>query len=210
VQSQGPYDLAGWCVAGALAFEIARQLDDDKQRVAHLFLIDSWVPGYFKRVPKLRALIGNYSMRGQLILADLRRVFSSEKSLRAFVTQRTVFKKLKSVLSRVRGKGPTASRVELPTPETYDQWLLAYLQRVTARYAPKPYNGRVTLLRSRQEPSGWFFREDAGWGEFVPSGVDVRFVDGNHFTMFQDPGAGQMATHVADVLDESGPPQLPG
>jgi non-ribosomal peptide synthetase component F/thioesterase domain-containing protein len=181
VQSQGPYDLAGWCVAGALAFEIARQLADDKQQVAHLFLIDSWVPGYFKRIPKLRA----------------------------FVTQRTVFKKLRSLYSQLRGKGPTVSRVELPTPETYDQWLLAYLQRVTAGYAPKPYDGRVTLLRSRQEPSGWFFREDAGWGEFVPSGVDVRFVDGNHFTMFQDPGSGQMAAHVADVLEGSGPSQLP-
>jgi non-ribosomal peptide synthetase component F/thioesterase domain-containing protein len=209
VQPQGPYDLAGWCVAGALAFEIARQLDDNRQQVAHLFLIDSWVPGYFKRIPKLRALIGNYSMRGQLILADLRRVLSSEKSVRAFITQRTLFKKLESLFSRLRGKGPTTIRVEQPTAETYDQWLLAYLQRVTARYAPKPYRGNVTLLRSRLEPSGWFFKEDAGWGAFIPAGVDVRFVDGNHFTMFQEPGSGQMAAHVAAVLESSPGPQPP-
>jgi amino acid adenylation domain-containing protein len=200
VQPQGPYELVGWCVAGALAFEIARQLAEGKQPVSHLFLIDSWVPGYFRRLPKLRGTVGNYSLRAQLILADLRRVFSSEKSLRAFITQRTIVKKLEGFFSRLRGKEPP-SRVEQPTPETYDQWLLAYLQRVTARYAPKPYSGNVTLLRSRLEPSGWFFQEDAGWGALIPSGVDVRFVDGNHFTMFQDPGSGQMAAHIAAVLE---------
>ncbi|MDB6085371.1 MAG: thioester reductase, partial [Gammaproteobacteria bacterium] len=202
VQPQGPYQLVGWCVAGALAFEIARQLADGRQQVSHLFLIDSWVPGYFKRLPKLRAAVGSYSLRAQLIWADLHRVFSSEKSLRAFITQRTIFKKLAGLFSRLRGAEP-ATHVEQPTPETYDQWLLAYLQRLTAGYAPKPYHGKVTLLRSRLEPSGWFFQEDAGWSTFIPPGVEVRFVDGNHFTMFQDPGAGQMAEHIAAVLGDT-------
>ncbi len=204
VQPQGPYDLVGWCVAGALSFEIARQLAEDKQQVAHLFLIDSWVPGYFKRLPKLRALVGSYSLRAQLILADLRRVLSSEKSLRAFITQRTLFKKAESLVLRLRGMGPAIVRVEQPSAETYDQWLLAYLQRVTARYTPKPYHGKVTLLRSRLEPSGWFFREDAGWSDFISSGVDVLFVDGNHFTMFQEPGSHQMAAHIAAALESTG------
>jgi thioesterase domain-containing protein len=91
---------------------------------------------------------------------------------------------------------------EQATLETYDQWLLAYLQRVTIRYVPKSYAGAVTLLRSRLEPTGWFFQEDAGWGAFVRSGIDVRFVDGNHFTMFQEPGSTQMAAHVAAALEK--------
>ena len=213
VQPHGPYDLVGWCVAGALSFEIARQLAEDGQPVAHLFLIDSWVPGYFKRLPKLRGLVGSYTLRAQLILADLRRVLSSEKSLRAFITQRTLFRKARSLFSRLRGRGPVISRAEQPSGETYDQWLLAYLQRVTARYAPKPYHGKVTLLRSRLEPSGWFFREDAGWSDFIPAGVEIRFVDGNHFTMFQEPGSRQMAAHIAAALaktDDQPRPVRPG
>jgi thioesterase domain-containing protein len=89
---------------------------------------------------------------------------------------------------------------EQATPETYDQWLLAYLQLVTNRYTPKSYDGAVTLLRSRLEPTGWFFQEDAGWGAFVKPGIDVRFVDGDHFTMFQEPGCSQMAAHIAADL----------
>jgi non-ribosomal peptide synthetase component F/thioesterase domain-containing protein len=200
VQPQGPYDLMGWCVAGALAFEIARQLAADKQEVSHLFLIDSWVPGYFKRLPKLRGVIATYSLRAQLIIADWKRVLSSEKSMRAFITQRMLFKRLQRLLTRA-GNGAAALVEEQATPETYDQWLLAYLQRVTNHYEPKPYDGPVTLLRSRLEPTGWFFRQDAGWSEFARAGVNVRFVDGNHFTMFQDPGSTQMAVHVAAALE---------
>jgi thioesterase domain-containing protein len=206
VQPQGPYDLMGWCVAGALAFEIARQLAADRQEISHLFLIDSWLPGYFRRLPRLRGLLGAFSLRAQLIVADWRRVLASEKSIGAFISQRTVFKRLKRLFT---GQGSDAGDPDhdtRATPETYDQWLLAYLQRMTDGYAPKPYDGAVTLLRSRLEPTGWFFQEDAGWGEFTRSGVEVQFVDGNHFTMFQDPGSHQMAVHVAAALGKQPPP----
>jgi thioesterase domain-containing protein len=200
VQPAGPYDLMGWCVAGALAFEIARQLSQGNERVARLFLIDSWVPGYFRRLPRLRGLIASYSLRLQLILADWRKVTSSEKSVFSFITERKQFLRLRRLLT---GSAPEAAPVvdEQATPDTYDAWLLAYLKRVTDQYTPKPYHGAVTLLRSRLEPTGWLFQEDAGWGAFAPSGVDVKFVDGNHFTMFQDPGATQMAAHVATALE---------
>ena len=203
VQPLGPYELRGWCVAGALAFEIARQLVVDQQEVADLFLIDSWVPGYFHRMPKLRGLIASYSLRGQLILADWRRVMSSKKSLWAFVTERTIFKKLQRFSSGARGAAGGSGSQMQTTPETYDQWLLAYLQRLTEHFEPKPYTGKVTLLRSRLEPTGWFFQKDAGWGAFTPMGIDVQFVDGDHFTMFQDPGSGQMAEHVRKILEHS-------
>jgi len=206
VQPQGPYDLMGWCVAGALAFEIARQLVADRQEISHLFLIDSWVPGYFRRLPKLRGFLAVYSLRAQLIVADWRRVLASEKSLGAFISQRTLFKRLKRLFTGDGSDVGAPDHDTRATPETYDQWLLAYLQRMTDGYTPKPYGGAVTLLRSRLEPTGWFFREDAGWGEFTHSGVDVQFVDGNHFTMFQDPGSQQMAEHVAAALAKQPPP----
>jgi non-ribosomal peptide synthetase component F/thioesterase domain-containing protein len=203
VQPQGPYDLMGWCVAGALAFEIARQLEDANEKVSRLFLIDSWVPGYFKRLPKLRGLIASYSLRAQLILADWRRMTGGQKSVSSFLAERTLVKRLMRLFTR--GGADKAPVEEQATPETYDQWLLAYLKQVTENYTPKPYHGAVTLLRSRLEPTGWWFQEDAGWGAFAPKGVEVRFVDGNHFTMFQDPGSTQMAAHVAAALEAPAP-----
>jgi non-ribosomal peptide synthetase component F/thioesterase domain-containing protein len=204
VQPQGPYELMGWCVAGALAFEISRQLTEEQQRVEHLFLIDSWLPGYFHRLPKLKGLIASYSLRAHLIYDDWRRVMAKEKTFGAFLEQRTSVQRIKRLLNwDTQGTGTKPG--PQATAETYDQWLLAYLQRLTNEYKPKPYTGAVTLLRSRLEPTGLFFQEDAGWGAFAPSGVDVKFVDGNHFTMFQDPGSSQMAAIVAATLAQSTP-----
>ncbi len=201
VQPQGPYDLIGWCVAGALAFEIARQLLAQDQAVSRLFLIDSWLPNYFESLPAWRRIVGEWTMRAQLVMADLRRVLSSDKSLWEFVTRRTLFMRLQRLFRGSGGNRPAVVETgEQATPETYDQWLLAYLQLVTNRYTPKSYDGAVTLLRSRLEPTGWFFQEDAGWGAFVKRGIDVRFVDGDHFTMFQEPGCSQMAAHIAADL----------
>jgi non-ribosomal peptide synthetase component F/thioesterase domain-containing protein/acyl carrier protein len=200
VQPQGPYDLMGWCVAGALAFEIGRQLSEAKQEVTHLFLMDSWAPGYLTRLSWPRARIADYSLRLKLIIADLRRAMSGEKSVGAFFSERKIFEKVRGLLSGSKAKSGANASDDFANLETYDAWLLQYLQRVTAYYSPQQFPGKVTLLRSRLEPAGWFFPADAGWAALAPAGVEVLFVDGNHYTMFQGAGAKQMAAHVANVL----------
>jgi len=116
----------GWCVAGALAFEIARQLATDGHRISHLFLIDSWFRATSGAFPDSAGSWEMYSLRAQLIVADWRRVLASEKSIGAFISQRTLFKRLKRLFTgkgRRRGSpGPRHSG----NAETYDQWLLAY------------------------------------------------------------------------------------
>jgi thioesterase domain-containing protein/acyl carrier protein len=44
VQPQGPYRIAGWCIGGTIAFEMARQLEEKNQEVELLALIDSLPP----------------------------------------------------------------------------------------------------------------------------------------------------------------------
>jgi thioesterase domain-containing protein len=85
-------------------------------------------------------------------------------------------------------------------PENYDKWLLEYLQATTARYEPGAYPGRITLFRSTQEPTGLLFDPLAGWAEFA-QGVDLELVEGNHFTIFQDPGATQMAARMGAMIE---------
>jgi thioesterase domain-containing protein len=54
----------------------------------------------------------------------------------------------------------------------------------------------VTLFRSVDEPTGWLFDPLAGWGAFADE-VELVMVDGDHFTMFHEAGARQMAAHIA-------------
>jgi thioesterase domain-containing protein len=139
-------------------------------------------------------------LRLKLIIADWRRVVSGEKTFGAFISERKIVGKVKRLFSRSKAGPGAEGSGDFANPETYDAWLLQYLERVTAHYSPKAYPGKLTLLRSRLEPAGWFFPPDAGWAAVAPKGVEVLFVDGNHYTMFQDAGARQMAQHVAKVL----------
>jgi thioesterase domain-containing protein len=194
----------GWCAAGPLTFEIARQLTEAGELVSGLYLMDSWIPGYLRRQPPLRRLIGDYSMRWQFFRADWRRFRAGELSYGEFMAKRGTMKRLPKPLTRLSAAGGEAQR-SLPAPELYDQWLLRYLQDTTARYVPKPYAGKLVLFRSREEPTGWFFDPHAGWDGVAAGGVELHMVDGDHFTMFQEPGAGQIAAAMTASRAGSSP-----
>jgi non-ribosomal peptide synthetase component F/thioesterase domain-containing protein len=198
VQPAGPYNLMGWCVAGALAFEIARQLTDAHHQVDNLYLMDSWLPRYIQRQAPLRRFIGDYTLRWQLIIADWQLMRSGGQSFAEFLDNRNGVKALRAAWNRFR-KTPvdnTAPSIEERSQEDYDQWLLHYLQSITAKYEPGRFPGKVTLFRSEQEPTGWLFDPLAGWGPYAAGGVELVMVAGNHFTMFHDPGARQMAEQI--------------
>ena len=44
IQPSGPYQLAGWCFAGLMAYEVARRLEQRGDQVSMLALLDSWNP----------------------------------------------------------------------------------------------------------------------------------------------------------------------
>jgi thioesterase domain-containing protein/aryl carrier-like protein len=198
----GPYVLAGWCVAGALAFEIARQMAAAGAQVSEVFLIDSWAPGYFTRLPALTRFIGRNSLRWQLAKDDWRRFRSGEHTWPQFIERRATLRGAWHLWKKLTGQDLRTSAVAAGTAqELHDKWLLEYLRAMTDRYEPKSYSGHITLFRSTREPTGWLFDPLAGWGHFASeSGVSLEMIEGDHFTMFQDPGASQMARRMAPLI----------
>lgn len=198
VQPTGPYLLMGWCVAGALTFEIANQLVAAHQQIGGLFLMDSWVPRYFQRQSAWKRIIGERSLRWQFLRVDCQRLLRGEYNFARFLEKRTG---LHGMLRRLRRKGEVSHEAAdaQSTPENYDQWLLAFLQELTTRYEPQRYPGKLTLFRSLEEPTGWLFDPLAGWGHFAES-VELHLVPGDHFSMFQEPGVTQIAQRMSRLL----------
>jgi len=211
VHPKGPYVLAGWCVAGALAFEIARQLVESGQPVANLFLMDSWVPRYFERLPAWRRLIGTHSLRWQMTRVEWRKFTAGRQTLAQFFNRLLTVRRVRHYLERLwrlargGGRGSGTEGPPLSGPESYDRWLLQYLKTSTDRYEPRRYRGHITVFRSTHEPTGWLFDPLAGWGSYAAGGAELLVVEGNHFTMFQDPGATQMAMHMATRIPAQPP-----
>ena len=123
---------------------------------------------------------------------------SGQRSLGAFIGNRTIVKKLMRWLAP--GWRPENRELAAPgqplNPEQYDQWLLQYLENVTASYEPKPYAGSMMLFRSSQEPAGWFLDPRMGWSAFVEQGIDVTVIDGDHFSIFREPSVSAMARRI--------------
>jgi len=201
-QARGPYKLIGWSVGGVLAFEVARQLVEAGHEVSLLAMIDAWAPGQKNRLPKWRAVLADYSYRWQLIGADWQRVISREQDLAAFLTQRTLSKRLlrwlgcpqRDAQARVGFENREASA------ENYDRWLLGHLEEAAQGYEPQSYSGKITLLCSAREPKGLFLDSQMGWGAFAFGGVDVAVIEGDHFTIFKGRGLEQMAARISEAM----------
>jgi amino acid adenylation domain-containing protein len=201
VQPRGPYALLGWCIAGALSFEVARQLSAAGEQVSHLVLVDTYVPGYLRRKPWWRSLLADYSYRWKLIGRDWARSRAGQQSYASFLSHRMLVQRLLAPFGyKPPTDAPNSYEMRRLAPENYDQWLLAYLKRTMQEYEPKPYAGKLTLLRSAAEPTGRYLDFEMGWGPYAAGGVEVAVIEGDHFSMFQQPGVAQMAQRLSVLL----------
>jgi amino acid adenylation domain-containing protein len=196
--------LIGWCTGGAIAYEVAQQLRRRNHDVPLLILLDSWVPGYLRRLPRHAALLADCSYRSQLILSSWRAV-TGRKQLSAFLARRNLLKRL---LPSFAGNGG----LRTPDPfsaESCDLQLQRYLDAAVRRYDPRPYDGKILLIRSEQQPKPVFLDHGLGWQGFAAGGMEIVTVPGDHFTIFREPGVREVAKAISAALGYSGVRLLP-
>lgn len=210
-QPNGPYLIGGWCAAGPLAVETARQLTEAGARVLVVVLFDSWRPGYAAELEKMQAADSRMS-----IGAVLSRKFRFH---RMKLEQLTRGGKIRYLSHTVRNK-LRSSRDQLylrhwafaerlfnlfgaPLPHFMHNISLKTLNSVQG-YQGKPYSGHITLIRATDAP--YFPGADpaCGWNELAQGGVDVRFAPGTHETMFLEPNLGALGEILYDCFEQAG------
>ena len=198
VQPTGPYTLIGWCLGGSLAFEVACQLAAQDGVVPRLITIDTWVPGYFRRMWAVSAWIADHNYRWQLFFSDLIGLKTGRMTRREFLANRPSLGRLLSWLGYKIDRNDRTGLLGEATPETieFDQKLLVYLKAATKTYQPKILDGNILAFRSSGEPSGLLLQNDMGWGPFARRGVSVVRIEGDHFSVFRDPGVSEMADWI--------------
>ena len=199
VAPRGPYLLAGFCIGGVLAFEIARQLREQGEEVAFLGLIDA--AGYrswsLNRLvtDSLSALLGRSHDRR---LADFAKRNNRYERLRMVwampAGQRWAV--VRGWIARLFGAGSAPAAPFQPTPSpgmSADDVakgrdvVSAYLW-TTGGYRTRPYDGSIDFFLSEEmaaEP-----RDPARqWRRVASGGVRIHRVPGRHLEA--------ITTHVA-------------
>src|SRR5262249_46664276 len=85
-------------------------------------------------------------------------------------------------------------------------WLERLIQaqyQAFKQYVPRPYPGKVILIRTRARPL--FGRRDPmlGWDLVASGGVEVHAVPGSHGNCFTRPFIGRLATILSTCLDQA-------
>jgi aspartate racemase len=198
-QPSGPYFICGYCWAGPLAFEMARQLQAGGQQVGLLALIDSPRPGLWAARP-VSARIRMRSRRfWSLLMKNGRRLTRVEpKLIPGFLRNR-----LTNVLTHMLGVTAYRLSVRLHQPllPKFRQVRGALLHAARA-YRPSVYSGRVVVFRP--EAAGPLRLEGAtGWAPLATGGIEVREVPGEHHTIMQEPYVRALAASLRECLDRA-------
>lgn len=205
VQPDGPYYLVGFCSGGLVAFEMARQLRAEGQKVALLAGINAVGPAP-PRNPEPATPRKNSGAAGEAprtLRAILR---SSARRLRT--RTRTFARKLLTRLFLAAGA---------PLPQRLRQAsFMSIASKANAAYDLREVHpGRMVHFRAEAIPSEAEYRDpELGWAGLAAGGLEIHVVPGVHRThraIMDEPAVRTLAVQVASVLSEcqasASPPQ---
>nr|WP_321162352.1 amino acid adenylation domain-containing protein [Nostoc sp. KVJ3] len=197
IQPNGPYFLGGYSFGGVVAFEMARQLQEQGQQVGILVMLDSCRPGYSWRAPFLKRVflhLNNIVQQGP-----------------AYLWQRTVkwtsWRK-QHLLNRY--KRYLEGVIDLPVNDKHLKIMDANIQAMS-EYTFSPYLGRAVLLRaddrSRDDAIGTQYDPQFGWGDLVAGGLDIHYIPGSHHNLFNEPHVQVLAETLRNCLIQAQSPK---
>lgn len=184
IQPHGSYLLAGSSMGGLLAFEIARQLQVQGQKIALLALFDTISPIYNQF--SLRNQISKHFEQG--FYFTLARIQDRARLLAP--------RCLKSQTENAPSSDRTYSNFRIKVEAANKQALKAYL--------PQPYPLQVTLFRAINQPVGasWYTDAQLGWRKLATQGVEVHDVPGDHLSLMAKPDVQVLAAKFKLCLEK--------
>jgi len=183
---QGPYALGGWCAAGIVALEMARQLEEDREQVAFVALFDARDVFLPPMNQTRRVLIRSWRFAQKIAF------FASKVRRRGMqlLWQRaaTWSVGVREATRRLQG---------LPAGQS-DVLILAL-----RRYQPKPWSGRMLHLWAAERPKGAFRSPEFICRHLSPAGFVFHEVPGDHISMLREPNVSKIAEILASELELS-------
>jgi amino acid adenylation domain-containing protein len=202
VYPNGPLLLAGWCAAGSLTVELARQLHHLDHQVGLVALFDAERPGY--RPATGSNWITRLTAKLKFHYQRFRAAHGREKLdyVRDAVEHfcGTVMESLFTKYHRALGNLQRVLGFALPDAVFNNRWSrLATIQN----HAQAAYPGRVVLFRATDVPYLKGTDDSLGWTDVVQEPVEVVFLPGDHESMFHHPHVDFFSQRLREALQRS-------
>ncbi|MEZ4709409.1 MAG: amino acid adenylation domain-containing protein [Caldilineaceae bacterium] len=186
VQPHGPYLLGGQSSGGLIAFEAARQLHEQGEKVTLLALFDSYAPppksnGAIHAAPAI-PLTKRIAFHLQKLAQDGDSYLQIGLKRRVVRTRLGVKRVLENGLVRLAQSYYTKQNQPLP-PRYRPIAVRTATENALRMYDPPLYNGPITLFRATQSIDAYLesiYGSQGGWSRLTSVGVSVHDIQGGH------------------------------
>ena len=201
IQPKGPYYLGGRSFGGTVAYEMARQLIEQGEKIALLAIFDSYPKGWLKLCSEEDAR----NFKKQFLQLRIKRHLENWKKLgliekaNYFLTKANYKKrKYQSLLWQFTQKFGIGNEKSVKTT-IRDIEEINYL--AIKKYVPKLYSGKVTFFCAMEEVCP---EENlTGWKRLAQGGVEVVEVSGDYQTMIKEPNVQELAKALEQSINQT-------
>jgi len=206
-QPEGPYAIFGFSLGGFIAFEMARQLLEQGQKVAFLGVIDTVTTfasehrSFFNKLThRLKALIGKPTFFLYALLRE------SKEGKKKFLRQKS--KNIRGTFYYYASRFGLIKTLQTPTTSSNEQPVYlstkasVIIDTALSRYVLKPAPVTIDLFRAGKQ---MFYIEEPktyGWSKYAQNGVVIENVPGEHSELFAAPNDAIFAKLLTDRLNE--------
>ena len=197
-QPSGPYWLAGWSMGGVIAFEMARQLQQQGQQVAMLAIIDAGTPETEGTEFNWRTLLA-------IFLLDLGLTYENPSTPIEKTAALPQMTQLRQVWADARRASLLPSDMTLVEFRKLFDTFKTYANTMR-RYRPGEFEGRITLFSAEQDHQQPPARQSLllkGWDKLATGGVDLHVVPGDHFSMIREPHVHVLAERLRSCIHDT-------
>ena len=198
-QGQEPYYLMGWSMGGVLALSIAKQLEQQSQKVAFVGLVDTFlIPENlptFQRDPlvEFASILGGGFIETLMNLAE-----SEQQVLRESLVNLPKSDRLQKILTWGQTRNILDQNI------SFDVWqkqltLTEIHQKLLSNHSPPKIQTKLHIWWALDRLESTIAHTD--WGEYTTGGSYTKALEGNHFTIVRPPYIKMLAQELQACLE---------
>jgi len=203
LQPEGPYYLGGWSIGGIIAFEMAKQLEEQGHQIGGIWLFDTDSPSGKGKGEAMFSLTDEKKFISRILPDN----WLSEKAEAVHSTDELWLE----AVNYMEKYGVPAESIKNLMPQYAKQvWagiknleinetvryinMIRTINRAVYDYRPSTkIRAGVCLVKAKD--SNWL--KPAEWEAYVENHIEIAEIEGNHFTIFSEPNVHEL-TKVFD------------